>query len=387
MTATINSIDNHKPSPATEVDAPTPFLLTNLDVVVRRLEALTTVIPGLTPFYAMKCNPAEEILRTVAGWGASFEVASFGELRSLQAIGVDPADLLYSNPVKPPSHVSDAHKAGLWRFCVDAPGEVVKVAEYAPGAAVYVRLRVDDSGSVVPLSHKFGTSVDEAYQLMLLARERGLQPYGVTFHVGSQATRAAAWRSAIADAGELMRRLRADGIDLQMLDLGGGFPARYVDEVPLIEEIGTAINEGLDRLPYEPALLAAEPGRFLVAEAGVLAAAVIGRVRRGSETWLFTEVGNYHGLGEVLPTPGGWRFPLSTSVDGESPLLPFTLTGPSCDSTDTWAHGVLLPSSIDVGDIIYIGTAGAYTVSYATHFNGFDPPAQVFVRGFRDARR
>jgi ornithine decarboxylase len=148
-----------------------------------------------------------------------------------------------------------------------------------------------------------------------------------------------------------------------------------------------AIAEGLARLPYRPALLAAEPGRFLVAEAGVLAAAVIGRERRGNETWLFTEVGNYHGLGEVLPTPGGWSYPLSTSVDGESPLLPFTLTGPSCDSTDTWAHGVLLPSAIDVGDVVYIGTAGAYTVSYATHFNGFDPPAQVFARGSGDARR
>jgi ornithine decarboxylase len=156
--------------------------------------------------------------------------------------------------------------------------------------------------------------------------------------------------------------------------------------VPPIALIGAAIADGLGALPYAPALLAAEPGRFLVAEAGVLAAAVIGCENRDGDEWLFLEVGNYGGLGEVLPTPGGWAYPMSSSVDGRSPQVPFTLTGPTCDSTDTFGYGVLLPAGIDVGDIVYIGTAGAYTVSYATNFNAFAPPVQVFVGGPGDAQ-
>ncbi|MEU4243103.1 type III PLP-dependent enzyme [Actinoplanes sp. NPDC026619] len=340
---------------------------------------LAAAIPGVAVFYAMKSNPAQEILRTVAGNGASFEVASLGELRTLQELGIDPTTVLYSNPVKPPEHVAGAHAAGLWRFSVDGPNELVKIAQRAPGAAVFVRLRVNDRASAVPLSRKFGARPDDAHQLMLTARRLGLRPYGVMFHVGSQCTDPRAWPAAIAAAGTLMRRLLDDGIELEMLDLGGGFPARYVEPVPSIRQIGLAIAEGLDTLPYRPALLAAEPGRFLVAEAGRLAARVIGREQRDGVNWLFLEVGAYHGLGEVLPTPGGWRYPMSSSVDGGSLSVPFTVTGPTCDPTDTFAHEVRLPAAIDVGDVVYLGSAGAYTLAYATGFNGFPPPTQVFV--------
>jgi ornithine decarboxylase len=384
--ANVAVTDNHRHLVRPAMEIPTPYLLTDLDVVERRLAALKKAVPGLAPFYAMKCNPAPEILRTLAAGGASFEVASIGELRMVQAIGMDAAALLYSNPVKPIAHIEQAHQAGLWRFCVDGRGEVAKIARWAPGASVYVRLRVDDTGSVVPLSRKFGTSIGDAHELMLLARRLGLRPYGVTFHVGSQAMQPTAWRSALMNAAELMRRLLADGIELQMLDLGGGFPARYIQDVPSIETIGMAIADGLHALPYRPALLAAEPGRYLVAEAGVLATSVVGRERRDDENWLFLQIGNYHAMGEVLPTPGGWQYPIWTSVDGASPLVPFVLTGPTCDQTDTFAYGVQLPAAVAVGDIVYIGTAGAYTLSYATHFNGFTPPTQAFVGGSEHAR-
>ena len=364
------------------IDLPTPYLATDLDVVAQRYAAFAAALPGVVTCYAMKCNPAPEILRTLAGLGSSFEIASIAELRTLQTLGIDPAGLLYSNPVKAPAHIAAAYAAGLWRFSFDGPGELAKIAEHAPGAAVYVRLRVDDSTSVFPLSRKFGTDIEDAYDLILLARRLGLHPYGVTFHVGSQCGSTAAWRAAIGAAGRLMSGLRTDGIELEMLDLGGGFPARYVGDVPSIEEIGAVVGTALDELlPYRPALLAAEPGRHLVAEAGVLAAAVIGRELRADGHWLYLEVGAYSGLMEVLQTPGGWDFPMWTSRPdhADAAHVPYTITGPSCDSTDTIGYAVRLPATLTVGDVLYLGSAGAYTLSYASNFNGFQPPTPVFI--------
>ena len=369
------------------IDVPTPYLVTDLDTVAARYAAFTAAMPGVSTFYAMKCNPSPEILRTLAAAGAGFEVASIGELRMLQALGVDPAGVLYSNPVKAPGLIAAAAGAGLWRFAFDSPGELAKIAERAPGAAVYVRLAVDDSTSVFPLSRKFGTDVEDAYDLMLLARRLGLRPYGITFHVGSQCETTGAWRTAIRAAGRLMERLIPDGIALEMLDLGGGFPARYVAGEPSIDRIGEVIASEIAGLPYRPALIAAEPGRHLVAESSVMAATIIGREMRGDEHWLFLEVGAYHGLIEALQAPGGWDYPIRSSLRSlpEDPTLAFTLTGPTCDSSDTIAYGVQLPATLAVGDVLYFGSAGAYTLAYASSFNGFPPPTPIFV-GVGDAR-
>ncbi|WP_433296008.1 type III PLP-dependent enzyme [Actinoplanes sp. CA-030573] len=356
----------------------TPCLVTDLSQVGSRYDQLVGALPEISVFYAMKCNPAPEILRALRSRGAGFEIASLGELRALQAIGVDPAGVLYSNPIKPPAHIEAAAAAGVWRFGADSPGELAKISELAPGAAVYVRLRVDDSTSHFPLSGKFGTDVEDAYHLLLLAQRLGLRPYGVTFHVGSQCESTEAWRTAIRAAGTLMEMLLADGIELEMVDLGGGFPASYVAGAPPIEEIGEIIAKEIVDLPYRPDLIAAEPGRFLVAEAGVLAAAVVGRAERGDENWLYLEVGAFHGMAEPLQIPGGWTYPMWTSRPSDD-LLPYTLCGPTCDSADTFAHGVLLPGTLTVGDVVYFGSAGAYTLSYATSFNAFPPPTQVFV--------
>jgi ornithine decarboxylase len=249
---------------------------------------------------------------------------------------------------------------------------------------VYIRLRVDDSTSIFPLSRKFGAEAHEARALMQLARELGLRPYGVTFHVGSQCGTTTAWRQAIAAAGRLMAALLEDGIRLEMLDLGGGFPARYVERVPSLANVAEAIYQGLDELlPYRPGTLVAEPGRHLVAESAVMVTSVLGREVRAGENWVYLDVGAYNGLMETQQTVNQWRFPLwsSRADHAHVPHQPFTVTGPSCDSSDTMFFGVALPSTIDVGDKLYIGSTGAYTLSYASSFNGFPPPTPVFVGG------
>jgi len=300
----------------------------------------------------------------------------------LQAVGVDPRDVLYSNTVKPAAHVRGAFEAGVWRFAVDSEGELDKIARCAPGSAVYVRVRVDDSGSVFPLSRKFGAEAHHARALLQQAQHLGLQPYGLTFHVGSQCAATSAWVQAMSSVGRLMRQLVKDGIVLEMLDIGGGFPAWYGETVPSIEEIGVVVTRSVDELlPYRPALVAAEPGRHLVAETAVMVAEVMGREVRAGEDWLYLDVGAYNGLMETQQTVGQWRFPLwSSRMDhGAVEQVPFTVTGPSCDSSDTMFFGALLPITMAEGDRVFVGSAGAYTLSYASNFNGFPPPATHFI--------
>ncbi|WNV75580.1 type III PLP-dependent enzyme [Geodermatophilus sp. DSM 44513] len=366
------------------IDLPTPFLACDLDMVADRFTRFRAALPRVRPHYAVKCNPAPEVLRTVAAQGAGFEVASLGELRMLQGIGVAPADVLYSNTVKPAAHVAAAAEAGLWRFAADSAGELGKIARVAPGSAVYVRIRVDDGGSVFPLSRKFGAEVHHARALLQQTERLGLRPYGLTFHVGSQCVETSAWRRAIASAGRLMRQLAADGIRLEMLDVGGGFPASYGAPVPSIDQIGTVVETSLDDLlPYQPPLLVAEPGRHMVAETAVMVASVLGREQRAGEEWLYLDVGAYNGLMETQQMGGRWPFPMWSSRHDHSAVdqVPVTVTGPSCDSSDTMFYGAPLPVTLAEGDRLFIASAGAYTLSYASSFNGFPPPGTHFTGG------
>jgi ornithine decarboxylase len=370
------------PQVLNEMTLQTPFLLCDLDTVRDRYRRFTTALPGVGCHYAMKCNSADEVLQTLAGVGSSFEIASLGELGFLQQNGISPEGVLYSNTVKPPTHVAAAYEAGVWRFAFDSEGELHKLARHAPGSSVIVRLRVDDSGSTFPLSRKFGTELDHARELMILAKSLGLRPYGVTFHVGSQCSTPLAWRQAIAASGRLMNDLRAAGIELEMLNLGGGFPARYIDAVPTIDAIADVIMSSISELlPYRPRTIVAEPGRYLVAESAVLVAGVLGREMRAGEHWLYLDTGAYHGLMETQQTVGQWKYPLWSSrpEHAQAAQLPYTVTGPSCDSNDTMFHAAMLPGALDVDDRLYIGSAGAYTLSYASAFNGFAPPSAAYV--------
>jgi ornithine decarboxylase len=370
------------PEVLSQLDLPTPFLVGDLRLVGDRIQAFTAAMPRVRPFYAVKCNSAPEVLRAAHAHGTGFEIASLGELSILEEVGIVGRDVLYSNTVKPAAHIAGAAERGVWRFAIDSEGELDKVAREAPGSAVYVRVRVDDSGSVFPLSRKFGAESHHARALLQQAERLGLRPYGLTFHVGSQCAATSAWVQAIAGMGRLMRQLQADGITLEMLDIGGGFPARYEDPVPSIEQIGSVVNRALDELlPYEPALIVAEPGRHLVAETAVMVSTVLGREERAGEEWLYLDVGAYNGLMETQQTVGQWRFPLWSSRPdhGVVPQSPFTVTGPTCDSADTMFYGAPLPMTMAEGDRVFVASAGAYTLSYASSFNGFPPPLTYFV--------
>ncbi len=359
-------------------DLPTPALVVDEHVVVARYLEMRRALPDVAPYYAVKANPAPVVLQALARAGAGFDVASIAEFDLVEEL-VDPVEgVLFSNPVKPAGHVAQAYARGVRHFAFDSEQELRKLARHAPGARVHVRLAVDDSTSLFPLSRKFGVSSDEGHRLLLLAGELGLEPYGVTFHVGSQCTDVSAWPLAIARCGLLLRQLHRSGVALSMLDLGGGFPARYTDPVPSTAALAAAIRSALDRLPHRPRRLVCEPGRYLVAESGLLVASVLAVTDRADGRWVYLDVSGYHGLMEALQTGGRWQFPIRTTADRpDGPRVPCTVTGPSCDSSDTLFYGALLPADLAEGDRVVIGSAGAYTTSYATHFNGFPPPVVV----------
>ena len=361
-----------------ELAAESPVLLWDPDIVTARYRSLREALPGFDIRYAVKANPAPQVLRTLSELGAGFDIASAPELALVERLVRTPEAIMYSNPVKPAGHIRAARASGVSQFAFDSEPELCKLATHAPASRVYVRLAVDDTASVFPLSRKFGVGIDEAQRLLLLAGQLGLEPYGVTFHVGSQCLDPTAWARAIGNCGKLMRRLQEFGIRLRMLDIGGGFPAPYADPVPGLAEIAAHIEAAVAALPYRPPVLVTEPGRYLVAESAVLAATVLLVEERADGRWVFLDVSGYHGLMEALQTGGQWRFPIWTSADDRpGPQVLCTVTGPSCDSSDTMFFDLPLPAALDEGDRVFIGSAGAYSISYASHFNGFPPPRIV----------
>ncbi|GAA2337365.1 type III PLP-dependent enzyme [Dactylosporangium salmoneum] len=358
---------------------PAPELVIDLDKVAASYRALATGLPGVNVHFAMKCNPHPEILALLHALGCRFEIASAAELDALVAVGADPALVLSSNPVKPAAHIARQFAAGVRCFAFDSESELDKLAVAAPGAAVFVRLAAHQIRSGVPSEGKFGVGVDAAAALMLAARGRGLVPCGAAFHVGSQMLLPHAWRAPLRAVGALMYKLAAEDVFLQMVNLGGGFPARYAGKTPTLAEYWATIDAGLQDLPYRVAAVC-EPGRALVAEAGRLRATVIGTAERGGRRWAHLDVGAFNGLMESLETGNQLRFPVSDSR-GSATRDRFHLTGPTCDSQDTIMFDVELSADLRTGDEVYLECAGAYTTVYASRFNGFDVPVVRCVTG------
>ncbi len=359
----------------------TPVLLLDRSTMRRAYARLHAALPQAHCYYAVKANPHGEVVRTLASLGSGFEVSSVVELRAVLGLGVPATRIVSSNPIKAVSFIQAAHHAGVDRFAVDTRAELVKLAHHAPGSRVYVRLTVDNSGSEWPLAKKYGASARDAVQLLREARAFGLRPHGLTFHVGSQCLDKESWAGALLLCHEIWTELAADGIELHMLSLGGGFPVRHTRPVPSLDEIGRETMRVLRHLfPSDGVELTVEPGRALVGEAGTLVASVIGTAARGTERWLYLDAGVFNALLEAIQ---GFHYQIRTERAG-APRR-YVVAGPSCDSVDTIAQEVPLPE-LSVGDRVYFLNAGAYTLSYASAFNGFGPPT---VYAFEDtaARR
>jgi ornithine decarboxylase len=358
----------------------TPFLVVDLDVVAERYRRLDEALAGVRIFYAVKANPAAPVLRTLVALGSAFDVASPAEIDACLDAGAMPQDLSFGNTIKKARDVSAAHRLDINRYTVDASEELQKVLTHAPGADVCVRLFHDGAEADWPLSRKFGCDHHDALQLMTTAAEAGHRT-GVSFHVGSQQRSPQAWDDALAAVNRLMRDARPRGVTLDFLNLGGGFPSHYVDDVAPVEAYGAAITQALRQLDEPVPELMVEPGRYLVGDAGVLRTEVVLVSRRSIDErrWVYLDCGRFSGLAETMDE--AIRYRLRTPY-GDEPAGPVVLAGPTCDSADVLYDkaSYLLPLALRDGDLVDVLSAGAYTTAYAAPgFNGLPAPAEHYI--------
>lgn len=359
----------------------TPCLVVDLDRVAGNYAALRRALPAAAIYYAVKANPADAILRLLAGAGSCFDAASLPEIESCLRAGADAASISFGNTVKKPSAIAAAHAYGVPLYAFDSAEELEKIAAHAPGSKVYCRIAVKNEGAEWPLSKKFGTTTARAKELLRAAPGLGLIPHGVSFHVGSQQTGAAAYALAVAQAAMIFTDLKAQGIELKMLNLGGGFPIRYQRDVPGPDHFaGTIMEAMLAHFGNDLPDMLVEPGRAMVGNAGtVVAEAVLvcQRIPADPRRWVYLDIGRYGGLAETEGEAISYRISA-----GSGPTGPVVLAGPSCDGVDVMYEKTpySLPLSLKSGDRVLIHDTGAYVTSYASqNFNGFAPLQEHYI--------
>ncbi|MBN9242967.1 MAG: type III PLP-dependent enzyme [Mesorhizobium sp.] len=354
-----------------------PCLVVDLDVVRDNFHAFRKALPESKIYYAVKANPAPEILRLLASLGSSFDTASVAEIEMALDAGAPAERISYGNTIKKERDVARAYELGIRLFAVDCLEEVEKVARAAPGSKVFCRVLTDGEGAEWPLSRKFGCVPAMAVDVLRHAAGLGLDAYGVSFHVGSQQTDLDAWDRALADARQVFSTLADEGIVLKMVNMGGGFPTRYLKDVPAAQAYGEAIFGALskhfgNRIPET----IIEPGRGMVGNAGVIKSEVVlisKKADNDNVRWVYLDIGKFGGLAETMDE--AIRYPIVTGRDADD-KAPCVLAGPTCDSADVMYEKTPypLPLSLTIGDEVLIEGTGAYTTTYsAVAFNGFEP--------------
>lgn len=355
----------------------TPFLVVDLEVVADNYRTLLRALPNAQVYYAVKANPSQDVIRLLAGLGSSFDVASPAEIELVLNAGAEPERISFGNTIKKEADIARAFEQGVRLFAFDSEAELRKLARSAPGAQVFCRLLTTCEGADWPLSRKFGCTTDMAHDLLLLARELGLQPYGVSFHVGSQQTMLDQWEVTLEKTAKLFRLLKRAGIALEMVNIGGGLPAHYRDAVAPVESYASAITGAVEKHFGEQVLhIIVEPGRSLVGDAGVIEAEVVLISKKSYEEdvrWVYLDIGKFSGLAETHDEAIKYRI---EAMGRKGPAGGVILAGPSCDSVDILYEKFQyqLPLSLKIGDRLRIHAAGAYTASYSSvGFNGFAP--------------
>ena len=359
----------------------TPNIVINLNTIKKNFIKLRDSFPYAHIYYAMKANPGEPVLKLLAEMGSNFDIASRYERDKILSLGVESFRLSYGNTIKKPRDIKYFYEKGVRLFATDSKDDLKAIAENAPGSKVYVRVLVETSATADwPLSRKFGCHPDMAYDLIVMARDLGLVPYGISFHVGSQQRDIGQWNDAIAKTKYLFTSLEEEeGIKLSMINMGGGFPASYIDPTNELSEYASEITRYLsDDFGDDIPEIILEPGRSLVGDSGILTSEVILTSRKNNTAlarWVYIDAGKFNGLIETLDE--AIKYPVITNKDEpgvkESEVI---IAGPTCDSMDIMYENAKykLPTTLKSGDKIYWLSTGAYTSTYASvEFNGFPP--------------
>ncbi len=359
-----------------------PCLVVDLDVVRDNYNAFAKALPDTRVFYAVKANPEPQVLKLLAELGSCFDTASVVEIEQSLAAGASPDRISYGNTIKKEKDIARAYALGIRLFAVDCEAEVEKIARAAPGSKVFCRILSNGAGAEWPLSRKFGCAPEMAPRVLEHAYRLGLSAHGVSFHVGSQQRNPKMWDGALKDAATIFRDLAERGIHLSMVNLGGGFPTKYLKDTPAVKTYGQAIFRSLrkrfgNRIPET----IIEPGRGMVGNAGMIEAEVVLVSKKSDDDrlrWVYLDIGKFNGLAETMDEM--IRYPIRTERDGDE-MGPCVLAGPTCDSVDVLYEKdpYFLPFSLEIGSKVLIEGTGAYTTTYsAVGFNGF-PPLETHV--------
>lgn len=354
----------------------TPFLLFDLNQIRENYRKIKRSIKGVEVFYAIKANNHIRILELLRDEGSSFEISSLNEMKMLLRLGVPVSRIMCHNPIKSPEFLKEMGRLGLERMAFDSTDEIDKMAKYAPKSKSILRIIVNNEGSDWPLTKKFGVDAAEAIEMLKYSQAKGIQPLGLTFHVGSQCLNKNNWASALYVCEDIWNRAKKEGINLSLISLGGGIPIEQTKPIPEIKAIGESINKVLEtnfQTPSRKLTITIEPGRGMVGDAAILVTTVVGKAKRGNEDWIYLDVGVFNGLMETIES---YMYELKTEDGGHHKRV--TIGGPSCDSVDIPFKNVLLPE-VKIGDRVYIINAGAYTTAYAAAFNGFNIPETHFI--------
>ena len=358
-----------------------PTLVLSREAVRYQYRALSSGLGRAHIHYAVKANPQREVLETLVSEGSRFDAASRGEIELCLSLGAKPEHISFGNTIKRATDIAFAHSVGIKLFAVDAEAELEKIAAHAPQARVYIRLLVGATGADWPLSRKFGCTPAMALPLMERAVELGLKPVGLSFHVGSQTRTAHMWRDTLDQVAAVWHDAQDAGFGLSLINIGGGFPAAYEYEVEAPNAYAAQVMDMVNDRFADATYVMAEPGRGMVAEAGVIAAEVLLVSRKSDDDlhrWVYLDIGKFSGLAETMDE--AIRYSFVTDKDHQD-MTPCIVAGPSCDSADVLyeKRPVLLPNGLAAGDKVMIKSCGAYTTTYSSVcFNGF-PPLDVLV--------
>lgn len=350
----------------------TPLLIYDASVVEANYAALSKALPGVRLYYAVKAHPHAHIIRTIDRLGGGFDVASAGETDLLLDLKVFGRRTIHTHPIKKDEEIRTALRYGVTTFVVDSPYELDKLVPYRARVGVLLRLSFRNREAVVDLSRKFGCSPGEAPSLIRYAREKAVHVKGVSFHVGSQCSDASKHVESIVACRQLMESMTShSNAPMNVLDIGGGFPADYDKSGVDIDHFCAPIRDALGKLPEDWDVLA-EPGRYLVAAAVTSITSVVGKSMRYGVRWYYLDDGVYGSFsGQIYDHA---CYPLQVLRRGEA--LPSVLAGPTCDSIDIVAEGILLPE-MEPGDLVIGHEMGAYTAATKTRFNSL--PDAKFV--------
>ena len=350
----------------------TPLFLISKNKLLEQLKRFKVCLPRVKPFYAVKANSHPFIVKTFADAGIGFDVASLQEIDMVLKMGVNPDRLVFANTVKNVEALRFAasHKVNLMTF--DSEYELNKIAKYAPRARVLIRIKVPNVGSIVELSLKFGAEPADAIPFLIKAYQLGLKPVGVSFHVGSQSTNVQNYLDALEMASIIFKDAKLKHLPLDILDIGGGFPITHFGyETDLFGPMSIHINQELNRLFSPDIDIIAEPGRVMVGPTCILVMKVIGKSIRDNKHWYYLDDGVYGSLSGLVYDHCNYHYQV---MKRGIPQIT-TLAGPTCDSFDIISTSEDLPE-LEIGDLIYVESIGAYSLATATNFNGI-PPAKV----------